>query len=391
MQRDDRLLMTPGPTEVEEPVRRALGRPTTNPDLDPDFYRFYDELGQKLGRIMGTRRPVLVLTGEGMLGLDAAVASLVEPDEPVLVLSNGLFGRGFGDLVERYGARPVYVEAPFDQVLAPEKVEEALAANPRVRVATLVHCETPTGLLNPVEGLLRVLGEHQVISIVDAVSSLAADPVETDAWGADVVLGASQKALSAPTGLALVSVSDRAWEKVGRRKTRIPAFYANLLEWKRTWLDARDRFFPYTPAAAEMAALGAACDALLAEGLEAAFARHRRLSRAVRVALRGAGFRVYAPEEHAASSVTAFLVPEGVDDRAFRRRMWEEQGVMMAGSLAELEGRLWRVGHMGAGAREDRLFRFMRALEARCRADAVPLAGSPAELFLEALRKEEAA
>src|SRR5690554_1308459 len=377
--------MTPGPTEVEEPVRRALALRATNPDLDPDFFRFYDRLGEKLARLMGTRGRVLVLTGEGMLGLDAAVASLVEPDEPVLVVSNGIFGRGFGDLVTRYGAWPIYLESPFDRTPSPQQLKEALDAHPEVRVATLVHCETPTGILNPIQDLLPLLREHGVISIVDAVSSLGADPVQADAWGADVLLGASQKALSAPAGLAFLSVSERAWSKMERRATRIPGFYTNLLEWKKSWIDAPNRFFPYTPAAEAMAALDAACDALLAEGLDAVLARHRRLARAVRTALRGAGFRLYAPDEVAASSVTAFYVPEGVDDRAFRLRMWEEEGVLMAGSLAELEGRLWRVGHMGAGAREERLYRFLAALENRCRAEGLPLQGSPVDLFVHAL------
>lgn len=387
MEREQRLVMTPGPTEVEEPVRRALARPTTNPDVDPAFVRFYHELTRKLARIMGTSNPVLILTGEGMLGLEAAVASLVEPDEPALVVSNGIFGRGFGDLVERYGGRPVLVESPFDRAPAPEELEAALAAHPQIRVATLVHCETPTGFLNPVEELLPVLQAHGVITIVDAVSSLGADRVEADAWGIDLLLGASQKALSAPTGLAFLSVSDRAWEKMEHRQRRIPGFYTNLLEWKRAWLDPADRSFPYTPAAATMVALDAACDALVAEGLEQVQDRHRRLAAAVRAALRGAGFRLFPPEAHAAAGVTAFWVPEGLDERAFRRRLWEEQGVLMGGSVGEMEGRLWRVGHMGAGAREERLFRFMRALEARCQADGVALKRSPAALFAQALQE----
>ena len=381
------MVLTPGPTAVEEPVRRALARPVTNPDVDPAFAQFYDGLAKKLASIMGTSNPVLVLTGEGMLGLDAAVASLVEPGEPVLVVSNGVFGRGFGDLVARYGGVPVLVERPFDQVPAPEELEAALAAHPGIRVATLVHCETPTGFLNPVETLLPVLQAHDVITIVDAVSSLGADRVDADAWGIDVLLGASQKALSAPTGLAFLSVSGRAWEKMERRQRPIPGFYANLLEWKRAWLDAADRSFPYTPAAEAMVALDAACDALLAEGLEHAQARHRRLAAAVRTALREAGFRLFAPEAHAASGVTAFWPPEGIDERAFRRRLWEEQGVLMGGSVGEMEGRLWRVGHMGSGAREERLFRFMRAFEAQCRAYGIPLKGSPATLFVEALEE----
>src|SRR5690606_11323387 len=286
----------------------------------------------------------LILTGEGMLGLEAAVASLVEPGEPVLVVSNGIFGRGFGDLVARYGGRPVMVEVPFDRPPAPEELEAALAAHPQIRVATLVHCETPTGFLNPVEELLPVLRAHDVITIVDGVSSLGADPVATDAWGVDLLLGASQKALSAPTGLAFLSVSDRAWEKMERRRQPIPGFYTNLLEWKRTWLDPADRSFPYTPAAALLAALDAACDAVLAEGLEQVLARHRRLAQAVRTALRGAGFRLFAPDAHAASGVTAFWVPEGVDERGFRQRLWEEQGVLMGARWAR-----WRAACGGWG------------------------------------------
>ncbi len=358
----ERLLMTPGPTMMDERVRQAMARPIVNPDLDADFAAFYRALCGKLGRVMGTRHDVLILSAEGLLGLEAAVLSLVEPGDKVLCVANGFYGEGFGDFVQMAGGVPVFLRGPYNEVLGAADVAAVLHEHPDIKVATIVHCETPSGLLNPVADLVEPLHARGIVTIVDAVSSIAGEPIASDAWGIDVLLGGSQKALSAPPGLALVSVSERAWDKMQARQQPIPSYYLSLLKWREMWL--RDGVFPYTPSISDIYALDAAVDLLLETGLEQACARHFRLAEATRHALRSAGFTIYPQAGAEANTVTAFHIPAGVDDVTARTLLWEKYGVMMAGSWGSLAGKVWRIGHMGQNARPEHLLRFFQAFDA---------------------------
>lgn len=376
----ERLLMTPGPTMVDERVRAAMARPATNPDLDPSFATFYQDLCRRLARVIGTEHDVLVLSGEGLLGLEAAVCSLVEPGMKVLCVANGFFGEGFGQFVEIYGGQPIYLRGAYDRVIGAEEVEAVLLEHPDIRVATIVHCETPSGLLNPIAEIVEPLRARGIISIVDAVSSLGGEPFQADTWGVDIVLGGTQKVLSAPPGLAFLSVSPRAWEQITTRKTPIGSFYCSLLPWRQMWLE--DGVFPYTPSTHDIYALDRAVDLLLEEGLEQSWARHFRLAEATRNALRTAGLEVYPQPGAEANTVTAVRIPVGLDDVSFRQRLWEGQGVMIAGSWGELSGKLWRVGHMGANCRVEHLMRFFAGFDKAADECGLPLATSVAQAFL---------
>lgn len=379
----DGLLMTPGPTMMDERVRRAMARPIVNPDLDPAFFALYRDLCGRLGQLMGTGSDVLILGGEGLLGLEAAVCSLVEPGTKVLCVANGFFGEGFGEFVAMYGGEPVYLRGAYDQVLGAEEVEAALERNPGIELATIVHCETPSGLLNPVADLIGPLHAKGIITVIDAVSSLGGEVFAGDAWGADVILGGSQKALSAPPGLALVSVSRRAWERMEARKVPIGSYYLSLLKWREMWL--RDSVFPYTPSISDIYALDAAVDLLMEEGLDEAVSRHFRLAEATRNALRASGLEVFPQPGAEANTVTAFRVPAGVDDGAFRSLLWKKYGVMMAGSWGDLAGKLWRIGHMGANARPEHLLRFFAAFEMAAKEAHLPLPSSPVAALMAQL------
>ena len=209
-------LMTPGPTEVPPDVREAMGRQIQNPDVDLEFNVLYEELTDELARVYDTDDEVVVLGGEGMLGLEASVASLVDPGDEVLCLANGPFGEGFADFVELYDGEPIVYEASWRAGFDVDVVKDYLEAND-IDVATMVHCETPTGLLNDLDEILDALSDAGVITVVDAVSSLGGTPVPTNA---DVVIGASQKCFSAPPGLTTLSISDDAWEKIEATETR---------------------------------------------------------------------------------------------------------------------------------------------------------------------------
>jgi len=376
----ERLLMTPGPTMVDERVRAALARPATNPDLDPDFAALYRDLCGRLAQVIGTDHDVLILSGEGLLGLEAAVCSLVEPGMKVLCIANGHFGEGFGRFVEIYGGQPVYLRGAYDHVIGADDVEAVLKEHPDIRVATIVHCETPSGLLNPVAEIVEPLKARGIISIVDAVSSLGGEPFKADEWGVDVVLGGSQKVLSAPPGLAFLSVSPQAWEMITTRKTAISSYYCSLLPWHDMWL--KDGVFPYTPSISDIYALDAAVNLLLEEGLDQSCARHFRIAEATRNALQAAGLDIYPQPGAEANTVTAFRIPPGIDDALFRQRLWEDQGVMIAGSWGALAGKIWRIGHMGVNCHPEHLMRFFVAFERTAKEFNIPLTGSVAQAFV---------
>jgi aspartate aminotransferase-like enzyme len=379
---ESKLLMTPGPTMVPEQVRTAAASPMVNPDIDPDFFSFYDHLCAKLQKIFRTENSIIIMSGEGMLALEAAVLSFIEPGDKVLCLDNGVFGNGFIDLVRSYRGLPVILSKDHRSPFTVAEVEECIRANPDISVATLVHCETPTGLLNTLELIGPVLHRNGIISIVDAVSSLAGIPVLTDAWDLDVVLTASQKCLSATPGLSILSVSHKAWEKLHNRKTPAPGYYMNLAVWKSMWLDQRE--FPYTQSVSDLYALDAAVSLALEEG-DQLFARHRHIGSSTRKALIAAGFHLFPENGAESDTVTAFFKPEDLPDEAFRDHLWHKYGVLIAGTFGPMSGKLWRIGHMGENAREEHIFRLFRAMDRSFADFGFSLSRSLASCFAEVL------
>ncbi|WP_336364273.1 pyridoxal-phosphate-dependent aminotransferase family protein [Halalkalicoccus salilacus] len=353
----DRLVMTPGPTALPPEVREAMARPIHNPDVEPAFTEFYRDLLEKLGEVYRTDDDPVILAGEGMLGLEASVASLVAPDETVLCLSNGLFGAGFADLVETHGGEAVLHEVPADEGFDVEAVEEAIETHDPA-VATMVHCETPTGVLNDLDGVLAALDEAGVLTVVDAVSSLGGTPVPTR--GIDVCLGASQKCLSSPPGLSILSVSDDAWRKVA--ETEQDSFYASLEPWRELSFDDPPAPFPYTHSVSNLYALEASIDRLLEEGVESAFERHEAAAARCRERGRELGLEPHPPEELASPTVTAFAVEGRAGE--LQRRLAEDHGVVLSTGLGERADDLLRVGHMGYNADERKVERAMDALAA---------------------------
>ncbi|EMA58328.1 pyridoxal-phosphate-dependent aminotransferase family protein [Halorubrum lipolyticum] len=357
------MLMTPGPTAVPAPVRDAMSRELINPDVDPEFHRIYDRLTDRLATVYGVdrddaaagpARDVVVPGGEGILGLEAAIASLVEPGTEVLCLSNGLYGDGFADFVESYGGEATLVSAEYDDSLPLAELESVLAdADREFEVATMVHCETPTGTLNDLGPALDLLEEAdgEVLTVVDAVSSLGGVSVPTDRI--DVCLGASQKCFSAPPGLTTAAISERAWAAMDERDPH--SLYTNFLPWRDT-----SEGFPYTHLTTEVVALDAALGLWLDEGLDAVRQRHR--TAAARCRERGAelGLEPFPDPERSSPTVTAFEVPGRAEE--VQTRLREDHDVLLATGLAEMADDVLRVGHMGHNARVERVDEAMDAL-----------------------------
>ena len=353
----DRLLMTPGPTALPPSVREAMSRPIRNPDVEPEFAAFYRELLSKATDVYRTDDDVLVLGGEGMLGLEAAVASLIDPGESVLCLANGPFGEGFTDLVAMHGGDPVIHDGDDRRGFDPDAVAERVADGD-FAAATMVHCETPTGLLNDLDDVLAALNDAGVLTIVDAVSSLGGTPVPVERI--DVCIGASQKCFSSPPGLTTLSVSDDAWAKV--ETTDQDTFYTSLGPWRELDLSGDESvLLPYTHLVSNLVALNASLDLLLEEGPEQVHERHRRAAARCRERGSDLGLSPYpATDEHSSPTVTAFEIPGRATD--LQRRLANDHDVVVATGLGDLEDDVLRVGHMGYNADTDRVERTMDAL-----------------------------
>jgi len=353
----EKLLMTPGPTALPPSVREAMGRPLVNPDVEPAFAADYRRILDKLATVHGTDDDVVVLGGEGILGLEASVASLVAPGETVLCLANGLYGEGFADFVETHGGEAVVHSIEEGAAFERSEVASLVAEHDPV-AATMVHCETPTGLLNDLDGVLDVLRDAGVITVVDAVSSLGGTPVPTDRI--DVCLGASQKCFSSPPGLSTLSVSERAWEKV--ESTPQDSFYASLEPWREVDLDTDGAvLLPYTHLSSNLYALEASLDRLLEEGLESVYDRHEEAATLCRERGRELGLEPFPPTEaRCAPTVTAFEV-DG-DAGSICETVRERHGVVLSTGLADHAEDVVRVGHMGYSADRERVDVTMDAL-----------------------------
>lgn len=340
-------LMTPGPTQVRENVRFARAMECTNPDIDLNFYDFYKETCERIGDFLGTKEDVFILSGEGILGLEAACASLTEPGDRVLVLDNGIFGEGFADFVTMYGGEPVVFKSDRTRAFDLKALKEFLNKDNDFKYATIVHCDTPSGVLNPMDLICPLLKEHNIITVVDSVAAMGGEPLLTDKWQVDIALGGSQKCVSAPPGLTFLSISQDAWNAIEARKTSIASYYCNLLIWKSYY---KDKWFPYTMPISDINGLRVAIDNILDEGLENMQNRHDKVASYVRERLKEEGLELYL-EDGFSSTVTAVKVPEHIGDSGpILDYMMDNYGIMVTGSFGYLQGKVIRIGHMGENA-----------------------------------------
>ncbi|PRX32621.1 aspartate aminotransferase-like enzyme [Orenia metallireducens] len=374
------LIMTPGPTYVDEEVRAALAKPITNPDIDSDFYEYYQNTCSKLQKLMNTENQVLILSGEGILGLEAACASLIEPGDKVLCIDNGIFGNGFGDFAKIYGAEVSYFKADYRKAINLQELEEFLENNHDFKVATLVHCETPSGITNPVDKLCLLLKKHRIITVVDSVSAIGGERLETDKWGMDIVLGGSQKCLSAPPGLTFLSISQAAWEVILNRKAPIASFYCNLANWK-DWYEKQ--WFPYTQPISDIYGLRVAVERWLEENNP--IDRHAKLANAVRESLVSGGLELY-PLDGFSNTVTTINIPKGVSYQDIYDQMLKDHNIMITGAFGFLKDKVIRIGHMGENCHEEKLYLTLKALDLTLRSLGVELKGELDKLFISAIK-----
>ncbi len=335
-----RRLLAPGPTAVPPEVLAALAEPVLH-HRGPDFKVVFARVQARLREVFRTEQEVLLLTASGTGAFESAVANLLSPGERVLAPSWGNFGERWAKLATAFGCEVEPLAYAWGDTPQPADLERRLAET-GAEVVFLVHSETSTGVVVDLEPLVAVCRAAGALSVVDAISSLGAVPLETDAWGVDVVVTGSQKALMTPPGLSFVTASERAWQRV--QSASLPRFY---WDWRRYRAEAEKDTTPFTPAVSTVVALDVALGRLLDEGLETGFARHTALGRACRAGVKAMGLELYSPDDDRSAILTAVLTPEGVDAIALRLALRDRHGMTIAGGHGDIADRLFRIGHIG--------------------------------------------
>lgn len=351
----ERLLLGPGPSPVSPRVMAALGAPPRS-HLDPELVALLDDIRARLARVFqaGPGAATFAVSGTGTLAMEAAVANVTAPGARALVVVTGYFGDRLAAILARYGADVARLEVEWGRAADPELVGRALSTRPAGIVA-MVHVETSTGVVNPVESIARVAREHDALTIVDAVTSLGAMPVDVAGWDLDVCYSCSQKGLGAPSGLSPITFSARALER------RVPcrSFSLDLDLLRAFWID---RKYHHTISAPLVYTLAVALAELEEEGLAARWQRHHRVHREFAGALDAAGFALLPPEPERAWSLNAVRVPNEIDESAVRRELLSRHNMEIGAGLGPLAGKIWRVGLMGSGATTENAARAAEAL-----------------------------
>jgi alanine-glyoxylate transaminase/serine-glyoxylate transaminase/serine-pyruvate transaminase len=355
-----RTLMGPGPSDVDPRVLAALARPTIG-HLDPAFLAVMDEVQEMARRVLETTNPfTIAVSGTGSAAMEAAVDNLLEAGEHAIVGVNGVFGTRLVEMAGRTGATVRAVEAPWGEPIPPGRIEEALREQP-AKLVMLVHGETSTGVLQPLEGLGRLCREHGALLLIDCVTSLGGTPVHLDDWEVEACYSGTQKCLSVPPGLSLLTLSERAIAALESRRGKVPSWYLDLTLIREYW--GSNRRYHHTAPINMVYALHEGLRLVLEEGLDARWRRHLLHARALWAGLEALGWGLFVAEPYRLPPLTTATPPEGVDEARLRRRLLEEHGIEIGGGLGPLAGRVVRIGLMGASSTPQNLLRFLAAVE----------------------------
>ncbi|MGY6215409.1 pyridoxal-phosphate-dependent aminotransferase family protein [Methylolobus aquaticus] len=327
-----------------------MSRPTIG-HLDPAFVGMMDEMKGLLQYAFQTANELtLSVSAPGSAGMETCFVNLLEPGDTAIVCQNGVFGGRMKENVERCGAKAVIVEDAWGQPVDPEKVEQALKANPEAKILAFVHAETSTGAASDVATLTRLGHEHGCLVIVDAVTSLGGIPLRVDDWSVDAIYSGSQKCLSCTPGLSPVSFSARAVETIRNRKTKVQSWFLDLNLVMSYWGGGTKRAYHHTAPINALYGLHEALVLLHEEGLEAAWARHKAMHLALREGLESMGLRFLVPEGSRLPQLNSVFVPEGIDEAAVRETLLRRYSLEIGAGLGALAGKVWRIGLMGYGA-----------------------------------------
>lgn len=334
-------LLTPGPTPLPPEVCEAMAQPIIH-HRTPQFQAVLKEVTEGLRYVFQTTHDVFILASSGTGAMEAAVANLTSPGDTVITVEGGKFGERWTELCAAYGVKAEVIKVEWGKAVDPAAIKEKLNnAKSKIKAVFTTLCETSTGVTNDIKAIGEIVKGTEAVLVVDAISGLGAIDLKTDEWACDMVISGSQKGLMLPPGLGFISVSPKAWKLI--EVSKCPRYYFDLRAAKKA-LDKTDT--PFTPAISLVIALNEAVKMMKQDGLEAIFARHKKMADATRAAMKALGLSLFAPLA-ASDVVTAVCVPQGIDGEKLVKTMRDTYGVTIAGGQAELKGKVFRIAHMG--------------------------------------------
>lgn len=356
-----KLLLGPGPSNPDPRVLRALSEPTIG-HLDPDFARVMDETTELLRYVFCTKnRLTIPVSGTGSAGMETALVNMIESGDTAIICVAGVFGERMVDVATRAGARVVRVDTPWGEPVYPDDVRKAVKENPQAKIVGIVHAETSTGVLQPLDEISSIVHEAGMKLIVDAVTSLGGVKVPVDELKLDFVYSGTQKCLSCPPGLAPVTVNEDAVTAIKSRETRCQSWYLDLSMIERYW--GSERFYHHTAPVNMIYALNEALRIIKEEGLEARWERHRTNQLALAAGLGALGLKLVVKPEYRLPSLTTVFLPDGLDDVRARGRLLDEFGIEVGGGLGQFKGKVWRIGLMGTNSTRAVVHTLLAAVE----------------------------
>lgn len=357
-----RMLMGPGPSDVNPRVLRAMAHPTIG-HLDPQFLDVLNDVRDMLRAVFQTRNNLTLATsGTGSAGMEACVVNLIEPGDRMLVCVAGVFGERMADVAERAGAAVTTIEVPWGQVFTADRVEATLREKGPFKVVGIVHAETSTGAAQPIPAISEVVHGAGALLLVDTVTSLGGMEVDVDGWQIDACYSGTQKCLSSPPGLAPVTFSAAAEEVIASRRSKVQSWYLDMNMVRQYW--GSERLYHHTAPVNMLYGLHEALRLVLEEGLQARWRRHQRWHRELKTGLESLGFSYLADPNHQLPMLAAVATPEGMDEAAARKRLLNEFGIEVGGGLGKFKGKAWRVGLMGESATGRHVHALLDALKA---------------------------
>lgn len=354
-----RLLMGPGPSNAPAEVLQAMSQPLVG-HLDPVFVKMMEELKTMLRAVFLTRNDMTFpISGTGSAGMEFCFVNLIEPGDEVIIGVNGVFGTRMVDVAERCGARVTKVESGWGNIIAPQQIAEALSQVTKPKLVAIVHAETSTGALTPVEEISKLTHDAGALLLLDTVTSLGGCPVRIDEWNVDAVYSGTQKCLSCPPGLSPVSLNGRALEVARRRRTKVQSWYLDVNLLASYW--GQERVYHHTAPISMNYALHAALRLVLEEGLENRWRRHKQNHLALKSALGAIGLELASQEGHQLWQLNAVRVPQGVEEAEVRKRLLNDFNIEVGAGLGPLKGKIWRVGLMGETSSRENVRLFLSA------------------------------
>jgi len=360
-----RILMGPGPSDIAPRVLAAMGRPTVG-HLDPYFLELMDEVQQMLRQVFRTKNELtFAVSGTGSAGMETCVVNLIEPGDKMVVCINGVFGSRMSDVATRAGAEVTTIERDFGEVFAPDEIAEVVQQT-KPKVLGIVHAETSTGASQPILEISKIVHDSGALLLLDCVTSLGGMPVEIDGWNVDAAYSGTQKCLSCPPGLAPVTFSQQALDAMDNRSSKVVSWYLDVSLLRNYW--GGQRAYHHTAPINMNYALHESLCAILEEGLENRFTRHRNNHLALKAGLQAMGIEFSVDEEYQLPMLNSVCIPSGADDAATRRQLLNEFGIEIGPGLGPVKGKTWRIGLMGQTCQPRNVLLFLAALE-RCLTD----------------------